>query len=152
MRASPTQSRDAKGNSELLLACKSQQEGVIRYLLDEQGSSIVVANYEGKTPLMLAIELENIDMSRIVLDAINRQEKDAINRPDVLGNTGMHMAVSKDNPALLKELLTVESNLGIPNNDGDTPLIIASKLSDRCEDWTDIDKKETMDQGQGGII
>ncbi|KAG0375340.1 hypothetical protein BGX24_009240 [Mortierella sp. AD032] len=135
LAASPTQSRDAEGNNGLLLACKSQQEGVLRYLLEEQGSSIVVANYEGKTPLMLAIELENMEMVRIVLEAINRQEKDAINRQDVLGNTGMHMAVSKDNPALLKKLMTVESNLGLPNNDGDTPLIIASKLSDRSDQY-----------------
>ncbi|KAG0269663.1 hypothetical protein BGZ95_001967 [Linnemannia exigua] len=135
LATTPMQSRDAEGNNGLLLACKSQQEGVLRYLLEEQGSSIVVANYEGKTPLMLAVELENIEMVRIVLEAIIRQEKNAINRQDVLGNSGMHMAVSKDNRALLNELLTVESNLSLPNNDGDTPLIIASKLSDKSEQY-----------------
>ncbi|KAF9120348.1 hypothetical protein BGW39_011484 [Mortierella sp. 14UC] len=135
LASSPIQSRDAEGNNGLLLACKSQQPSVLRYLLEEQESSIVIANYEGKTPLMLAIELENIEMIQIILEAISHQQKDAINRQDVLGNTGMHMAASKDNPNLLDELLTVDSNLGLPNNDGDTPLIIASKMSERSDQY-----------------
>ncbi|KAF9900521.1 hypothetical protein EC991_007212 [Linnemannia zychae] len=133
LSASPMQSRDAEGNNGLLLACKSQQPGVLRFLLEEQGCSIVVANYEGKTPLMLAIELENIEMVQIILEAISHEKSGVINRQDVLGNTGMHMAASKDNPNLLDELLNIDSNLGLPNNDGDTPLIIASKMSEMSD-------------------
>lgn len=135
LAASPMESRDAEGNNGLLLACKSQQVDMLRYLLHEQGSSIVVANYEGKTPLMMAVELENVELIRVILDALALQDKDAINRQDVLGNTSMHIAAAKDNTALLKELLSVNSNLGLPNNDGDTPLIIASKLSERSDHY-----------------
>ncbi|KAG0282532.1 hypothetical protein BGZ96_000376 [Linnemannia gamsii] len=135
LAASPMQSRDAEGNNGLLLACKSQQVDMLRCLLEEPGNSIVVANYEGKTPLMLAIETENVELTRVILGALVRQDKDAINRQDVLGNTGMHMAATKDNLALMNELLTVDSNLGLPNNDGDTPLIIASKLSERSDQY-----------------
>ncbi|KAF9279791.1 hypothetical protein BGZ88_012549 [Linnemannia elongata] len=135
LAASPIQSRDAEGNNGLLLACKSHQVDMLRYLLQEQGNSIVVANFEGKTPLMMAIELDNIELARVVLEAVVRQDKDAINRQDVLGNTAMHMAAAKENSAFLKELLSVDSNLGLPNNDGDTPLIIASKLSERSDHY-----------------
>ncbi|KAF9080264.1 hypothetical protein BGX23_002385, partial [Mortierella sp. AD031] len=135
LAASPTQSRDAEGNNGLLLACKSQQSTMLRYLLEEQRASIVVANYEGKTPLMLAIEGGNVELTRIILDAISDQDKDAINRQDVLGNTAMHMSAARDNQVLLNELLNVDSNLGLSNNDGDTPLIIAAKLSERCEQY-----------------
>ncbi|KAF9084735.1 hypothetical protein BGX29_002406 [Mortierella sp. GBA35] len=135
LAASPTQSRDAEGNNGLLLACKSQQSTMLRYLLEEQRASIVVANYEGKTPLMLAIEGGNVELTRIILDAISDQDKDAINRQDVLGNTAMHMSAARDNQVLLNELLNVDSNLGLSNSDGDTPLIIAAKLSERCEQY-----------------
>ncbi|KAF9155711.1 hypothetical protein BG015_008845 [Linnemannia schmuckeri] len=132
---SPMQSRDAEGNNGILLACKAQQVDMLRYLLQEQESSVVVANYEGKTPLMLAIELENVVLTRVILSALALQDKNAVNRQDVLGNTGMHMAAAKDNSTLLAELLTVDLNLGLPNNDGDTPLIIASKLSERSDQY-----------------
>ncbi|KAF9125050.1 hypothetical protein BGX30_000635 [Mortierella sp. GBA39] len=135
LAASSMQSRDAEGNNGLLLACKSQQVDMLRYLLQEQGSSIVVANYEGKTPLMMAVELENVELTRVILETLALQDKDAVNRQDVLGNTTMHMAAAKDNLALLKELLSVDPNLGLPNNDGDTPLIIASKLSERSDHY-----------------
>lgn len=138
LAASPMQSRDAEGNNGLLLACKSQQVDMLRYLLEEQGNSVVVANYEGKTPLMVAIDTGNVELTRVILGALAYQDKDAINRQDVLGNTGMHMAASKDNSALMYELLTVNSNLGLPNNDGDTPLIIASKLSEKSDQYRGV--------------
>jgi ankyrin repeat protein len=133
--ASPMHSRDAEGNNGLLLACKSQQVDMLRYLLEEQGSSIVVSNYEGKTPLMMAIEMENVELARVILGALARHDKDAINRQDVLGNTGMHMAAAKGHSTLMDELLKFDSNLGLPNNDGDTPLIIASKLSEKSDQY-----------------
>ncbi|KAF9981895.1 hypothetical protein BGZ65_003458 [Modicella reniformis] len=131
--ASPLQSRDAEGNNGVLLACKSQQIDVLRYLLEVQGNSINVSNYEGKTPLMLAVDIENVEMTKMILRVLSTNEKDGINKQDVLGNTAVHVCVAKGNLTILEELIKADSDLGLPNNNGDTPFINAAKLSDKSE-------------------
>ncbi|KAF9932246.1 hypothetical protein FBU30_008668 [Linnemannia zychae] len=135
--ASSIYCRDAEGNNGPLLACKAQQTDMLRYMLDEQRESIVQANYEGKTPLMIAIELQNIELVGIILSAVIRHDSDAINQQDVLGNTGMHIAASKGNIAIINELLALGAKLGVSNNDGDTPLIIAARLSEKSAQYFD---------------
>ncbi|KAF8939953.1 hypothetical protein BGZ58_008217 [Dissophora ornata] len=138
LSVSPLHSRDAEGNNGVLLACKAQQIGVLRYLLDEQGDSIDVSNYEGKMPLMLSVDLGNVEMTHLIIQALNVKDKDAVNKQDVLGNTAIHVCVSNGNLELLEVLLKADPDLGLPNNEGDTPIILAAKLSEKGEKHTKV--------------
>ncbi|KAF9354289.1 hypothetical protein BGX26_007893 [Mortierella sp. AD094] len=138
LSASPLLSRDAEGNNGVLLACKAQQVDMLRYLVEEQGCSIHVSNYEGKTPLMLAVDLENVDMAQLILRVPGSNKMSAINKQDVLGNSAVHVCVSNGSLTILSELLKANPDLGLPNNEGDTPLIIAAKLSERSEQHTKV--------------
>ncbi|KAF9950881.1 hypothetical protein BGZ70_001194 [Mortierella alpina] len=135
---SPAYSRDAEGNNAVLLATRSQQHEVLQYLLEELKNSAIVSNYEGKTPLMLSVELEHLEMVRLILQSICSNNKNAVNHQDVLGNSAMHICAAKGNLDLLKILLTAGPDLGLPNNDGDTALIIAAKMSDKSDNSTVI--------------
>ncbi|KAG0053855.1 hypothetical protein BGZ83_000329 [Gryganskiella cystojenkinii] len=126
--SSPMQSRDAEGNTGVLLACRSGQLDLLRYLIEEKGNSADMGNYEGRTPLMQAILLGNLEMVKLILKSLKDKET-AINMQDVLGNSAMHLCVSADNLDLLDELLRAGPDLGRANNDGDTPLIIAAKAN-----------------------
>ncbi|KAG0200916.1 hypothetical protein BGX28_006163 [Mortierella sp. GBA30] len=130
---SPVQSRDAEGNNGVLLASRSQQIGVLKYLLQEKGDSAAVSNYEGKTPLMFAADLANLEMVRLILQSLHIEDKDAIDHQDILGNSAMHICAAKGSVELLELLLPACPNLSLPNNEGDTPLIIAAKMSDKSE-------------------
>ncbi|KAG0370765.1 hypothetical protein BC939DRAFT_462796 [Gamsiella multidivaricata] len=129
LSASSSHSRDAEGNNGVLLACKAQQVEVLRYLIQEQGNSVDVSNYEGRTPLMMAVDCGNIEITRTILRALSAKDKHAIDKQDVLGNTAMHVCVNKGNIEVLEELLNAGPNLGLPNNEGNTPLIIAARMS-----------------------
>ncbi|KAF9104558.1 hypothetical protein BGX27_010048 [Mortierella sp. AM989] len=131
--ASPLHSRDAEGNNGVLLACKARQVDMLCYLVEEQDNSIDVSNYEGKTPLMLSVDLKNIAMMQLILRVLGSNKEAAINKQDVLGNSAVHICVSNDSLAVLMELLKASPDLGLPNNEGDTPLIIAAKLSENSE-------------------
>ncbi|CAO3570749.1 unnamed protein product [Mortierella alpina] len=135
---SPAYSRDAEGNNAVLLATRSQQHEVLQYLLEELKNSATVSNYEGKTPLMLSVELAHLGMTRLILQSICSKTKDAVNHQDVLGNSAMHICAAKGNLDLLKLILAAGPDLGLPNNDGDTALIIAAKMNDRSDNSTVI--------------
>ncbi|KAG0089856.1 hypothetical protein BGZ93_009639 [Podila epicladia] len=124
LSASPMHSRDAEGNNGVLLSCSSQQLDMLRHLLAND-YTVDIANYEGTTPLMLAAILNNLEMARIVLE--HTKDKNYINRQDVLGNSAVHLCVAGEGLEMLEELLKAEPDLGQPNNEGDTPLIIAAK-------------------------
>ncbi|KAG0335564.1 hypothetical protein BG000_007425 [Podila horticola] len=128
LSASPMHSRDAEGNNGVLLACSSQQLDMLRYLLAND-YTVDIANYEGTTPLMLASILNNLEMARIVLE--HTKDKEYINRQDVLGNSAVHLCVAGDSLEMLEELLKANPDLGQPNNEGDTALIIAAKQIER---------------------
>ncbi|KAF9430973.1 hypothetical protein BGZ76_000634 [Entomortierella beljakovae] len=129
--ASHLQSRDAEGNDGVLLACKAQKVDVLRYLVEEQQKSIDVSNCEGKNPLMLAVGLENVDMTKLVLELLGSNTKAAVDKQDVLGNSAVHICIHTGNIDILRELLKADPNLGLPNNEGDTPIITAAKLSEQ---------------------
>ncbi|KAF9326243.1 hypothetical protein BG006_010309 [Podila minutissima] len=128
LSASPMHSRDAEGNNGVLLTCRSQQLDMLRCLLAND-YTVDIANYGGTTPLMLAAILNNLEMARIVLE--HTKDKDYVNRQDVLGNSAVHLCVAGGSLAMLEELLKVEPDLGQPNNEGDTALIIAAKQIER---------------------
>ncbi|KAF9281516.1 hypothetical protein BGZ74_002329 [Mortierella antarctica] len=128
LSASPMHSRDAEGNNGVLLTCRSQQLDMLRYLLAND-YTVDIANYGGTTPLMLAAILNNLEMARIVLE--HTKDKDYINRQDVLGNSAVHLCVAGESLEMLEELLKAEPDLGQPNNEGDTALIIAAKQIER---------------------
>ncbi|KAG0033648.1 hypothetical protein BGZ81_007775 [Podila clonocystis] len=128
LSASPMHSRDAEGNNGVLLACSSQQLGMLRYLLANE-YTVDIANYGGTTPLMLAAILNNLEMAQIVLE--HTKDKEYINRQDVLGNSAVHMCVAGESLEMLEELLKADPDLGQPNNEGDTALIIATKQIER---------------------
>ncbi|KAF9384717.1 hypothetical protein CPC16_008327 [Podila verticillata] len=129
LSASPMHSRDAEGNNSVLLACKSQQLGMLRHLLESPNYTVEIANYGGTTPLMLAAILNNLEMARIVLE--HTKDKGYINRQDVLGNSAVHLCVAGVGLEMLEELLKSDPDLGQPNNEGDTALIIATKQIER---------------------
>ncbi|KAG0016270.1 hypothetical protein BGZ82_001139 [Podila clonocystis] len=128
LSASPMHSRDAEGNNGVLLACSSQQLDMLRYLLANE-YTVDIANYGGTTPLMLATILNNLEMAQIVLE--HTKDKEYINRQDVLGNSAVHMCVAGKSLEMLEELLKADPDLGQPNNEGDTALIIATKQIER---------------------
>ncbi|KAG0246815.1 hypothetical protein BGX31_008058 [Mortierella sp. GBA43] len=128
--ASGLQSRDAEGNNGVLLACKFQQIDVLRYLLETEGLSLDVSNYEGMTPLMMSVDVGNLEMTKMILETLVKKCKTAIDKQDVIGNTAAHFCVSKRNSAILEELLKANPDLGLPSNEGETPLIMAARLND----------------------
>jgi len=133
--ASQLRSRDGEGNDGVLLACKSQQMDVLRYLLEVQSNPIDISNYEGRTPLMVSVDVENVEMIKLVLQIIATRDRSVLDKQDVLGNTAVHVCVAKGNPTILGELLKADADLGLPNNEGDTPLIIAAKLHNTDEQY-----------------
>ncbi|KAG0330533.1 hypothetical protein BGZ99_000003 [Dissophora globulifera] len=136
--SSPLHSRDAEGNNGVLLACKAQQIGMLQYLLEEQNNAVDICNYEGKTALMMSADLENVEMTQLILGDSNGKGKAMINQQDVLGNTAIHICVYKGNLEVLQTLLQADPDLGLPNNEGDTALIIAAKQSDKGDQFRRI--------------
>ncbi|KAG0333793.1 hypothetical protein BG004_000692 [Podila humilis] len=129
LSASPLTSRDAEGNNGVLLACKSQQLNILRHLLENMEFTVDVCNYGGTTPLMMASTLNNLQMTKIILE--HNKTKEYINRQDVLGNSAVHLCVAEEGMAMLEELLKANPDLGQANNEGDTALIIAAKQIER---------------------
>ncbi|KAG0265918.1 hypothetical protein DFQ27_000282 [Actinomortierella ambigua] len=163
IKAAPFNSRDAQGNTDVLMACKANQMDVLRFLLEQQHVSANVSNFEGTSLLMLAVELEQYDMAELILQhltkprqpessdaaaagggsGVRRKRRAAVvvgeeessnvglNHQNVFGQTAVHVSVERGSLDLLNLILQAQPDVTLANNDGDSPLILASKLTER---------------------
>ncbi|KAG0244655.1 hypothetical protein BGW41_006894 [Actinomortierella wolfii] len=170
IKAAPYNTRDAQGNTDVMIACKANQMHILKLLLEQQHVSANVCNFEGTSLLMLAVELEQHDMVKLILQHLTKklpshqlphqtseeQEtsrpskapneqtsppplvrkgnlacEDGINHQDVYGQTALHVCIERGNLELLNLLLEANANITLANDDGDSPLILASKLTEK---------------------
>ncbi len=86
---------------------------------------IIESIYDDKTPLLLAANLEDLDIVNILIEAgaeVNAQSK-------YDGDTALGVAVKSENVAMIESLFRAGANPSIASTyDGDTPLIAAVRL------------------------
>ncbi|XP_028920641.1 NF-kappa-B inhibitor beta [Ornithorhynchus anatinus] len=125
------------GNTALHLACREGWHACARALLDPPGSAHRdkeeeeeeqrlqrdSANYQGHTPLHVAVIRKDLEMVRLLRDAgvdLNKQEP-------TCGRSPLHLAVEAQSPAVLECLLRGGADPGARMFVGYTPLYSASR-------------------------
>ncbi|MGI2030355.1 ankyrin repeat domain-containing protein, partial [Endozoicomonas acroporae] len=105
---------------------------------------------QGKTPLHLAAEADNIKCLKMLLDPEKRKVKIKIkiNASDKQGKTPLHLAAEADNIRCLKRLLEEKKdtlNINAADNQGKTPLHLAAEADNiRCLKRLLEEKKDTL--------
>lgn len=115
---------DTQGQNWLHSAIKNNQPEQVSALL-KKGASVVVANEEGKSPLILALESQQNDITALLL------EKAPNDFLDNQGNTLLHWAVKLDKSKMAKKLIKKGLDVNATNQDLTTPLHIAVSLGNK---------------------
>lgn len=142
-----------KSGSLLYLACSRGYASVLRLLLEDGGFDIETKDMGGRTPLLTAIENEEVEILKLLLDKgadyearndeactplmlaatvdsveIVRallQKGVRIEATDQRGRTALHFAAEEGLEAVLKVLLENGADWRHKDNDGNTPLMAA---------------------------
>ncbi|MCJ1239911.1 hypothetical protein MMC14_007909 [Varicellaria rhodocarpa] len=112
--------RDEHRKKALIYASISGHRSVVLALVDA-GVDINTAGYLGKTPLLFAIEKDQIPTARLLL----RRGAD-INLTDANGNSPLFLAVEKGSDLIVREILRSGGRSDVQNADGETPLCLAT--------------------------
>ncbi len=115
------------GDSAIMIASASGSANVVQRLLNT-GAMPDLDNSNGETALMLAAQNGNADVVKILLD--NKEEGgvnfDFKNKD---GNTSLILAVQKTgNVSVVEQLLAAGADPNLSNDNGDTPLGLATQL------------------------
>jgi ankyrin repeat protein len=114
-----------QGLSPLHCATLSANKGMLEVLLERNDVGVNLQDKGwGGTALMMAVNGEDLDSTRLLLRANNL----AINLQDFYGYTALHLAVLKGHAGCSEEILTIENiDVNIRNGDGSTPLYLACR-------------------------
>ena len=114
---------DESGNTELHLACLSENIDLVKELLPIKTKSVNLKNNDGNTPLYIACRSNNIEIVKKLLAiktiSVNLKNND--------GNTPLHIACLNNNKKIVEELIknsNISTSVNQKNNIGDTPLHI----------------------------
>jgi hypothetical protein len=114
-------------DSETALGCACACDGgslpVVRLLMEE-GADPTIADGQGSTPLMNASEGDHLEIVDLLLE--DPSAASTINHRDSMGNTALSLAVCYGNAEMVKVLLKHGADAKTVNNEGETPMAIAS--------------------------
>lgn len=116
---------NSQGQTALWLALQKQNYEVAMDLLVNLKVDVNIGNSES-APLHLALQWNNVEVRKIIVDRVAPQNIDA---KDANKNSGIHIATTNHDMASLKTLLKRGANPNATNGRGKTPLIIATQLS-----------------------
>ena len=124
-------SKDKKGRSALIMSVQSNTKEVVKFLLD-MGANINTEDADGNT---LSYYLINIFKTVEFEDKLSILEKNGlvINKLQHSKNTLLHIAVTKDNLALLKRLNSFNIDVNAKNKDQLSALQIAAMKTRNVE-------------------
>jgi len=114
---------DMRFNTALHYAIQEHHDAAASVLLTK-GASLNTVNFFGKTPLILAIEEGREAVAELLADKVLNVQDDA-------GNTPLHYMMMEKNIEVAKWLLKKGAKVDIPNNEGKTPLQLASKMQNK---------------------
>jgi ankyrin repeat protein len=112
-----TYAHDSMGNNVLHCAAQWQLDEKTIQLIAERGAPKDETNFEGETPLFIAVRGDSVPTIRALLGA-----DVSIAGRDSLGNTALHAAVRYDAEAAAKALLDWGADVNAYNLYGKTPL------------------------------
>ncbi|MBO9647268.1 MAG: ankyrin repeat domain-containing protein [Variovorax sp.] len=110
--------RDAQGQTGLLIALREPSPKVIQVLIDWPKTDVEARNSKDESPLMLAAIKGQQD---IVTKLIDRDAD--INKP---GWTPLHYAATNGHVAIMKQLLDKDAFIDAQSPNGTTPLMMAA--------------------------
>ena len=114
--------QDQFGMTALYVAtCKNSHE--IVKLLIENGANIIPQD-TGSTPLHIAVKHNKFEIAKTLLE--RQQNHKWLNNKDRYGNTALYLAAEKKNHEIIKLLLNSNAIVTSSNEEGNTPLHIAS--------------------------
>jgi ankyrin repeat protein len=144
---------DDSGSSALHIAVREQASPAMVKIIINQGGRINSMDYEGRSPLRLAVDMKNWETAKILADAgadpflgagdgktsaelaLSLGEEGiralfsgkGIAARDSSGNTVLHYAAKSCNPALITLLLELGANKGVKNIAAESPADIARR-------------------------
>lgn len=106
------------GETPLHIACNYEDEKIVSMLLLKKTLNIDIIDYEHQiTPLMYVISLNNISLTKLLL---NNKANPEIQ--DSLGNTSLHLAIIENNVEITNILINKFNNFNLSNIECMTPL------------------------------
>ena len=110
---------DEAGASTGHLAVQSGSEKTVRMFIEKNQCQQL--DSQKRTPLMWAVALERVAIVNISVTV----DPDA---RDMMGYSALHIAVSNNIPSCVQPLLGLGADINIRNNEGESPVLLASKL------------------------
>src|ERR1035441_5174494 len=104
----------------LNLAANAGNRAMVEFLLT-RGADINAKAWQGKTPLLTAVELGYPAVTDVLL-----ANKADVNAPDDFGNTPLVPAAEKKQMKIIQALLAAGANPNLENKDGRTPFSVAA--------------------------
>lgn len=120
------QSADEK-ETPLHIAAKNGYNTIVERLL-RLDASLVLKDARGFTPLMAAINAEQVASVRQILGRMSLKKAAVDSQRDDAGRTPLHIAVSRWNVVLADALLDAGADINARTPEGDTPLHVAAAL------------------------
>jgi uncharacterized protein len=108
----------------LAVACFRGRPDIATVLLDKGANIEVKVDKEGKTPLMLALDLARTDPGRAVVKLLLSRKAD-VNARNSTGSTALHQACFDGLPDMVRLLLDSKADIQAKDNRGLTPLLAA---------------------------
>lgn len=118
--------QNEQGETLLMQAIRRSNEPLVTLLLENYLANPRKADNEGITPLMAAVRQDNINLVNSVLisdENLNRETTDSY------GNTPLLIAVRNSSFEIVRKLIASGANTDHRNNNGDTALMIATRIS-----------------------
>lgn len=114
------------GHTALYAATIKNCSAVVSLLVKFPGVELnAKENHEGETALHLAVEGDNTELLRLLLDAPGLD----VNVKNIYGTTALHRAVDRNSTKIVSSLLrTLGINVNARNNKGSTPIHRAARL------------------------
>ncbi len=105
----------------LIKACRDGNKAMVKFLLEEKGAKIDLADPNGWTPLTTAVSKDNVEMVKLLL-----KKGAKIDLADPKGFTPFTSAVFTGNIPMVKLLLEKGAKIDLVDSDGWTPLTNAT--------------------------
>lgn len=109
----------ATGNTALMKAAARNHAEVIRVLLTSRKIDMNLRDNAGKTALWSAVERENLETAKLLLDAGVK-----VNLPDNLGQSVLFLTIQNERTEMLDYLVSRGANINLVDKTGATPLIV----------------------------